>query len=1485
MLLRIKNIFFRLLLFGLVLLVLISILVNLSFVQTFLANKVSNYFAKNYDVEVSIQELDLDFLTKLELNGVLIRDHHKDTLLYIPEFEVSVRNIAIKKNKFQFKKVRIDKAFLNILQLADEDQSNLALFLSKFKGDTLSDSPKYLISLEEFMLDNAIISNKNIKINESHLINNLNVHLEDVLLKPEKEHFDLMNFSVCYNDEFCINDLSMEFRGDSLSMNLNRLNLYVDKSVLRSDIRIKFEQGHKYDFRHLGTAYDANIKEALLFTNELAVLPIGKWFHDDFELRGKVHGNLKKMYLSEMDIRLGTDSYLEGDGRILNLLSEDKRNYKFNLKELYLSKDPLKFYTSELDFNPDLKNKLIAGAPLRFNGQYKGNFRFNEVSGTLNTEFGTLTTDFELLFTEDFLDANYQGDLALKDVDLGRMLDLPSFGKTSLKTSLVGEGLHRKRLDLKMNTDIDYIGWNGYNYQDALVTGSFVKNSFTGDMQVSDTSLNFDFKGKVDLTGEMPIMDFEADIRYADLSTLNVVSDSIAIFSTKMVMNFEGDNFDNLSGTLNSYQTNYENVKNYYFFNTISLESSLLESGGRRMELLSDMVNGNIEGDFKIVEIWSAFKNTIQPYVQISDSIQKHSGHNIKLEANFKNTTAISELFFSDLKLATGTFLSAEMKEDSNDIVLNFMSPSVTYGENIFQDVGINANVTNGILSFGLSAEGYQMFDNFPVEDISANIDLLGDSLSFSGKWKVGTLTNFDGAISAAAKLNIPDMMFDLSFLPSQFYMMDSLWSFNEGNLIHFDSSSCTISNLDLNTGHQSIVVDGIISSDSSDILTLNLSHFELENVKPSLQEMNSAFSGNINGKVEIYRFLDAPYFVMDLLVDTLAFNDMWMGDLYFKSKWDSGNEDLVLDGVLMRGTIRSLDASGHYFPRLQENKIVADIKMDRLKFDYLEPYLNTFMSDLKGRMTGELQFDDSGLQGVVDLEKVRFSIPYLGTRYSIQGTPTVGMELDRMHFEKLQVNVDRMEGEPNRSGTGTGVIRGDIFHDMFTDFVYDLDIDLDDFLCLATSSEDNKLYYGDGYASGHVTITGEGGAPRIVINASTEKGSNIVIPLSDEYEIEESSFLQFRTASIVGEEEEVFVVDKELISEKFYLDLNLKVDPTTKVTMYIDQSTLTGTGIGDLRIMMKSLDDFSINGQYTVEKADYLFGVQYNLLDQKNFEITEGGTLTWDGDPYEGTMNIEAVYEQKVELSSLEPGNIDVESTTTNEAIVYCKINMDGKIMRPNVNYSIDIPKASDQAKIRLRELTNSEEKMTLQFASFLATNNFYVTERNINYVENTALSTGASLITRQLNNLLNKAQDEFEVAVKFNPGTGTELSPQQIEFLLSKNLLNDRLRINGNFGTPIGANTSGMTGDVDVEYDLRKDRRLKLKVFNRSGTDIDEGSATNINTQGIGLFYRIQFNSLFQSKKDKEEDKKDTSKGGETETDKDKLQLETQPVVDPKK
>ena len=67
----------------------------------------------------------------------------------------------------------------------------------------------------------------------------------------------------------------------------------------------------------------------------------------------------------------------------------------------------------------------------------------------------------------------------------------------------------------------------------------------------------------------------------------------------------------------------------------------------------------------------------------------------------------------------------------------------------------------------------------------------------------------------------------------------------------------------------------------------------------------------------------------------------------------------------------------------------------------------------------------------------------------------------------------------------------------------------------------------------------------------------------------------------------------------------------------------------------------------------------------------------------------------------------------------------------------------------------------------------------------------------------------------------------------------------INGNVGTPPEQSESNIVSDVDIEYDLFKDGRLKLKVFNRT-EDYDPLSESLGYEQGFGIFFKKQFNSF---------------------------------------
>ena len=86
------------------------------------------------------------------------------------------------------------------------------------------------------------------------------------------------------------------------------------------------------------------------------------------------------------------------------------------------------------------------------------------------------------------------------------------------------------------------------------------------------------------------------------------------------------------------------------------------------------------------------------------------------------------------------------------------------------------------------------------------------------------------------------------------------------------------------------------------------------------------------------------------------------------------------------------------------------------------------------------------------------------------------------------------------------------------------------------------------------------------------------------------------------------------------------------------------------------------------------------------------------------------------------------------------------------------------------------------------------------------------------------------------------------EFQGMLSGQLLNNRLLINGNFGyrdNSVTNNTqqSNFIGDFDIEYLLTKTGDIRMKAYNKSNDRYS--TKTNLNTQGVGVLFKKDFNS----------------------------------------
>ena len=313
-------------------------------------------------------------------------------------------------------------------------------------------------------------------------------------------------------------------------------------------------------------------------------------------------------------------------------------------------------------------------------------------------------------------------------------------------------------------------------------------------------------------------------------------------------------------------------------------------------------------------------------------------------------------------------------------------------------------------------------------------------------------------------------------------------------------------------------------------------------------------------------------------------------------------------------------------------------------------------------------------------------------------------------------------------------------------------------------------------------------------------------------------------------------------------------MNPNATLRVLMDKSNydyIALNGTGSIRATYFNKGAFNMFGTYQIESGIYKLTIQ-NII-KKIFQFQDGGTIVFGGDPYKAALNLKALYTvNSVPLSDLQIGN----SFSSNNIRVDCIMNISGTPQSPHIDFDLDLPTVSNEAEQMVRTVINGEEEMNQQVVYLLSIGRFYMQKNNSSSSQEsqqnqTSLAMQSLLsgtISQQINNLLGSLVKNNNWTFGANISTGDEgFNNAEYEGLLSVRLLNNRLIINGQFGYRDNANaTTSFIGDFDVNYLLLPNGNISLKVYNQ--TNDRYFTKSSLNTQGVGLIMKKDFNSLME-------------------------------------
>lgn len=1464
--------------------VFLFLLIQLPPVQTWLVRKAATILSNKLQTRVEIRSVNIAFFNKVVLKGVYVEGLTKDTLLYTDHISASINKLPIFGNQLTIGTLRLTDGEFNLK--SDSTGANISKIIKNLTGskskqvDTIKKESNFELKIHGVELDNFRFTMQIFKDDSiatpPHTINFKDLVVDSIRLRAD--NIKIFNDTISFNTR----RLSLKEKSGYHIRHLTAQSYILPGKEVHFDNFLLIDDYSRIQLKHYAMTYDEG-KDFSDFVNkvtlsaefdstQLSLQSIG-YFASSLQniplkavVNGTINGTISNLKTNNIKIQALNNTIINGRFSITGLPDVNETIIFADLKQLRTSpRDVVNVLNKVTGEQNHSLNKLLSNInQINFKGSFTGLYNDFVANGNLSTNLGSVRLDV-LFKSYDNKDISFEGKVNTPNFEVGKLLNSDIIGNTMFSLMVRGKFPKNGLPDVFSEGVINKLFFNNYLYENIKLSGTIKENEFNGFVNINDPNIDLTFAGKVNykgtLTNSLPVFDFKADLRHIDFAKLNFYDhDSISIFEGKISANFTGNNISNFAGTLKLSDASYTDSESKANIGELSLIAQE-QNGQNSLQLLSNYIDAQYIGPYKfgefiteLMHIGYIYMPTLKPILYTSN-IQHKTNQRYELNITTKKpiklaTSKTSKLYIGDnstIHLFVDTAHLAKVNANIKQIAFNNnkVDSLIIKAYNVPDSLLLQINSASAELA-GIDFQHISIHNSIKNNNIATHIVYNGDN----ERKNAGDIY-LNTHLKKYGKPKDNQVEVGIKFKPSTIVLNDSLWQITPAT-IKIDSSYIAINNLKLYKNNRYLSINGAISHNPHDTVTVLLNNYDLKDFNYLTKSIGYDFTGNLSGSAEITNVYNSPLLMINVNATDITVNRDTLGNITIASFWDEEYERLNIITRIFNSKEINANINGFFTPKT--SALQFDMIMHKLKFKYIEPLLEGIVSKIEGDANGLLSLrgniKDPAITGKINLNQTALTVDYLQTRYRVDAA----IEIEK---SKISIQNGTLYDLNNRKGT----LNVTLNHNKFSNITFDAQASISNMLILNTKPSDNPLFYGTSYATGGIRISGNPKDIQFRILAQAEANSILYIPLPTTNEAKSTSMLSFKQTDTVRLNESVSIKPpKAKANINFFLDLT--VTPATEIQILIDKKAgdiLRAQGQGNLKINVNpSINSFDITGDYQIQKGDYNFTIpNFNIISRK-FIIAEGSRIKFTGDVMGATLNMKATYRTR---ASLKPLLGNDPTRTQRRYTVDCQILITGKMAYPTLKLNIDFPNLDSELKAQIMSNINTEEKITTQFLSLLIASSFIPVQQQGYYNTASLLGNATDLLSGQIGSLISMLDLPIPLDVELDVGIGDNQQVSDFEFTGST-VLFDRVLINGSVGNNTQSNRD-IVGDLELEVLLDKKGRYRAKVFTRSSdyftNDLD------VNMQGGGVSYQIDFDNfmdLLRRRKKDDDAKKETDK-----------------------
>lgn len=1466
---KITRIFFKSI--GAISLVIIILLISFYFgiqsysFQSWLGKEATKYISRELNSKVEIESIHLDFFESATLNKILILDKHHDTILY-GDILIKINNFDYKNKSITIQKITLKNLNSKIIKYKKDVNYNYDFLINYFSSNNKEQTnSKWNIKFDELELNNVSFIHKNeneeIKLGKNINFNNAffkntYANISSLKLNNDTIFADIKSLKTKEQSGFELSDFKAITKISSKQLICDSLIILTPQTKIEGCINFYSNNWSDYnDFiskiklnSFINKSSYLSFKDIAYFASDLNGL------EDCVFFSGKINGFINELKLKKINLTYGKSTRFNGDIDVIGLAKIETSQWQIEAKEIsanyndliLISKYP---FTEGKKINLPIELKRLG--LISFHGRINGCLSNFSSSGKFTTELGNVETQIKINKINN--DIEYQGNIKSEHFNLGTLLDDNNYNDLSLDFDINGKSIDIKTIKAIIKGEIINIKYNDYLYKNIKITGEINEKLFNGNIICSDENANFDINGIINLKNDITEIEIKSNINKLNLNKLNLVlNNDTNIISSKLIINVKGKSIDDLTGEINLDNVIYKTKSKIYKLSNLNIISDQRQ-GLNNIKINSDYFDAILSGEFKISNLKLSFLSFLFKYYPTffeNPLDSKKNNDQFALNVRIKKFDAIKELFFPDLMISAETKIDGNFNAKENIVNLKINSDKLIYKSMSFNNLSLSLIQNDKSVLAEIESKSINPIDSLTIENILLKINSIDNSLSYKLDWDNYKKPLNKGGLYGDMAFNKNDVLLNINKIFIS--IKDSSWQLTKPSSLNFSKTEgLKISPFEIKNNNQLINIYGNISENNNDSVLIRLDNIFIEQLNPILKLFNIKLYGNLNGKFALTNYQNKLAYSGYLDITKLIANDNQIGEFYLKSNYFIEENKIALNGYTSLGFIdengikqKNILFVGDYFLNKIDESIDIDFIAKPANINMLNPLLEGILTIKNGYINGNGKIHGTPNKIKIDSKLKIFNsevkLDYTNVIYNITGD--IDIMSDQIRFTDLLLREKGTKAAPQ------GTLNGNIFHSNFKEMRIDYDITYKNMLLLNTTRNENNLFYGKLYGTGNISLFGNLNDIKMKINNTTNKNSKFILPLDGPLEIEEDNRIHFVHKDSVE-------IKAQKISG-FNLEIDLHLTPDVVTQILLDQTNgdkLNVQGNGDLKININTLGKFEMKGDYILSGGDYLFTLESVI--NKKFDIASGSKISWSGDPLNADINVITVYKQRASISTLLNDTINKSRVP-----VDCKLNINGKLFSPNIKFALDFPLIDATSKARIDNVLSDEAELNRQVFSFLLFKSFIKPQiYNLSgggvTAGNAAASTSSEMLSNRVSEFLNSyvknltGIDNLQLGLNYRPANKN--NNETVDIAVSKQFMNDKITIDGNFGLNNNLNSNSLIGDVNINYKLTDDGKYRLKGFNRSNDNTQITTAGGPYTQGVGILYKKEFDKLFFLKK----------------------------------